>query len=69
MRSVPITTKVNIASAIPAQGQQHYVRKFVSDMRQVGGFLRVLPISSTNKTYLHDITEILLKMALNVLTL
>jgi hypothetical protein len=26
---------------------QHYVIKFVSDLRQVGGFLRV---SSTNKT-------------------
>jgi hypothetical protein len=24
------------------QGVQHYVIKFVSDMRQVGGFLRVL---------------------------
>ena len=32
---------------------QHYVIKFVSDLRQVGGFL------------LHDITEILLEVALN----
>ena len=38
---------------------QHCVIKFVSDLRQVGGFLRVLPISSTNKTDHHDITEIL----------
>ena len=30
--------------------------KFVSDLRQVGGFLCVL-LSSTNKTECHDITE------------
>jgi hypothetical protein len=41
---------------------QHYVIKFVSDLRQVGGFLRV---SSTNKTDRHYVTEILLKVALN----
>ena len=31
--------------------------KFVSDLRQVGVFLRVLIISSTNKTDRHDIVE------------
>ena len=41
-------------------GVQHYVIKFVSDLRQVGGFLRVL---STNKTDHHDLTDILLKLA------
>jgi len=41
-------------------GVQHYVIKFVSDLRQVGGFLRVL-------RYHHDITEILLKGALNTI--
>ena len=41
------------------------VKKFVSDLRQVGGLLRVLTVSSTNKTDHHDITEILLKVALN----
>ena len=35
-------------------------------MRQVGGFLR---ISSTNKTDSHDITEILLTVALNTITI
>ena len=45
------------------RGVQHYVIKFVSELRQVGGFLRVLRFSSTNKTDRHDITEILLKMA------
>jgi hypothetical protein len=41
---------------------------FVSDLQQVCGFLRVLnPVSSTNKTDRHDITEILLKMALSAI--
>ena len=42
--SVPITTNVVIAN--PAHGEvysiQHYVIKFVSDLWQVGGFLRIL---------------------------
>jgi hypothetical protein len=37
-------------------------------LRQVGGFLRP-PVSFTNKTDSHDITEILLKVALNTITL
>jgi hypothetical protein len=36
----------------------------ICDLWQVGGFLRVL-----NKTDHHDVTEILLKMALNTITL
>jgi len=44
---------------------QYYVIKFVSDLRQVGGFLGVLHVSSTNKTDRHDITEIVLKVTLN----
>ena len=47
MQSVPITIKV--VSSNPAHDEdysiQHYVIKFVSDLRQVGGFLRVLRIS------------------------
>ena len=43
---VPITTKV--VSSNPAHGEvysiQHYAIKFVSDLRQVGGFLWVLVI-------------------------
>ena len=39
--------------------------KFVSDLRQIGSFL---PVSSTNKTDRHDITEILLKVVLNIMT-
>jgi len=44
VQSVPITTKV--VSWNPVYGEvytiQHYVIKFVSDLRQVGGFLRFL---------------------------
>ena len=46
---------------------KHYMKKFVSDMRQVGGFLRVLRFLSTNKTDHHDVTEILLKVALSTI--
>ena len=48
---------------------QHYVIKFVSDLRHVGGFLLGTPVSSTNNTDRHDIIEILLKVALNTITL
>jgi hypothetical protein len=44
VQSVPITT--NIVSLNPVHCKvysiQHYVIKFVSNLRQVGGFLRVL---------------------------
>ena len=48
---------------------QHYVIKYVSDLRHVGGFLPGTPVSSTNNTDRHDIIEILLKVALNTITL
>ena len=61
------------ASSNPAHGEvyliQHYVIKFVSDLRQVSGFLQVLRFSSINKTDGHDITEILLKVPLSTITL
>jgi hypothetical protein len=47
---------------------QHYVIKFVSDLRQVDGILLSILVSSTNKTDSHDITEILLKVVLNTTT-
>jgi hypothetical protein len=44
VQSVPITT--NVVSTNPTHGKvysiQHYVIKFVSDMQQIRGFLRVL---------------------------
>jgi hypothetical protein len=44
--------------------KQHYVTKFVSNLRQVCGFLSII-----NKTDCHDITEILLTVTLNTITL
>ena len=49
---------------------QHNVIKFDRDLQQVRGFLRtVTKVSSTNKTDRLHITEILLKMSLNTITL
>ena len=44
MQSVPITTKVVSSNLLDGDVYliQHYVIKFVSDLRQVGGFLQVL---------------------------
>ena len=39
MQSVPMTT--NVVSSNPTLALQHYVIKFVNDLRQVGGFLRI----------------------------
>ena len=59
MQSVPITTE--IVSSNLAHGEvysiQHYVIKFVGNLRHVISFL--------SKTDSHDITEILSKVALN----
>ena len=67
LQSVHITTKV--VSSHPVHGEvysiQHYVIKFVSDLRQVSGFTPDTPVSSMNKTDCHDVTEMLLKVALN----
>ena len=66
---VPITNEV--VSSNPVHGEVHsiqnYVIKFVSDLRQVGGFLRVLWFPPPIKLTPHDKTEILLKVALNTI--
>jgi hypothetical protein len=66
VQSVPMTIKV--ASSNPAHGKvyliQHYVIKFVSDLQQGLWFSLVF---SNNTTDHHDITEILLKWALNTI--
>jgi len=70
-QSVPMTS--NVVSSNPANGDvysiENYMIKFVSDLRQVGGFLRVTPVSLANKTDRHDIIKALLKVALNTITL
>ena len=67
---MPITTKV--VSSNPTHGQvysiQHYVIKFIRELRQVGGWFSLgTSVSSTNKTDRYDKTEILLKVALNTI--
>ena len=68
---MPITTYV--VSSNSGHGEvysiQHYVIQFVSDLRQSRWFSLGTLVSSTNKTDLHDITEILLKVALNTINL
>jgi hypothetical protein len=65
---VPIITEV--VSFNPVHGEvysiQHNVIKFVSDWRQVGGFFM---IAFTNTTDRHNIAELLLKVALNTITI
>jgi hypothetical protein len=72
MQSVLITT--NVVSSNPAHGEvysiQYYMITFVSDLRQVADFLRVFQFPlDTNKTDHDDITEILMRVALNTITL
>ena len=69
VQSVPITT--NVVSSKPAHVEvssiQHYVIAFVSDLRQCRWFSHDTPVTTTNKTDCHDITEALLKVALNII--
>ena len=65
MQSVPITSK--IVSLNLTHGEVnliHYAIKFVSDLRQVGGFLSVLRFPPQIK-----LTEILLKVVLSTINL
>ena len=66
MQPVPITTKVVSSNPIPGGvcSIQHYVIKFVSRP-----FFRGNPFSSTKKTDRRYVAEILLKVALNIITL
>jgi len=61
MQSMPITTKV--VSLNSAHG------KVCQWLAAGGWFSSGTPVSSTNKTDHHDITEILLKVALKTITL
>ena len=65
MQLVPITTDVVSSNLDQGEVYKNYVIKLVSDLRQVRGFSPGLPVSSTNKADRHDVTEILLKVALN----
>ena len=52
-QSVPITTKV--VSLNPTHGEVYSIQPYVNDLWQVGGL--GTPVSSANKTDLHNITE------------
>ena len=58
-------------SSNPVNGEvhsiQHYVIKFLSDLPQVSCFYQYTPGFSTNKTDRHNITEMLLKVALTTI--
>ena len=60
VQPVPITT--NVVSSNPTQTRQHYVT-------HGRWFSLGTPVSSTNKTDHHNITEILLKVALSTINL
>ena len=66
VHSVPITTNVMSSNITDNEvySIQHYLIKLVSNLRW---FSTGSPVSSTNKTDCHDITEILLKVALNTI--
>jgi hypothetical protein len=69
LQGVFIHTQNNPHPIVNIFALQHYVIKFVSDLRHVGGYRRVLLVPLPNKTDRHDIIEILLKVALNTITL
>ena len=66
----------DVVSSIPFHGEVYSLQHYVIITHKGGQWLatglwfspRTL-VSSTNKTYCHDITEILLKVALNTITL
>ena len=62
-----------VVGSNPAHGEVHsiqiYVIKFVTDFRQIGGFLRVLQFPPPIQYDRHEITDILLKVVLNTITL
>ena len=66
---MPITTIIESLNPTHVRYSiQHYVIKFVTVLRQVSGFLRVLQFPP-NKTDRNDIAETLLKVALTTITL
>ena len=70
VQSVPITIKVVSLNPVPDEvySIQHYVIKFVSELREVGGgFLWVLRFPPCLKLTTTIFTEILLKVALNTI--
>ena len=70
MQSVPISTTVVCSNLAYSEvySIQHYVIKFVSNLRQVSGFLQVLQFPTPIKLTA-TIIEILLKVVLNTINI
>jgi hypothetical protein len=66
MQSMHITTRV--VSLDPAHGEVNSIKENVIKFVRLVAYSAGIPVSCTNKTYCHDITEILLKVALVTLT-
>ena len=70
MQSVHITT--NVVSSNPVHGEVHSIQlcdKVCQWLAAGRWFIPGTSVSSTNKTDHHNITEVLLKVALNIITL
>jgi hypothetical protein len=63
-RSFLLVEDTGVFESLSGRGVQHYVIKFVAKGRW---FSPGTPVSSTNKNDRHNITEILLKVALNTI--
>ena len=68
---MPATTKVVSSNPVHVEvySIQHIVIQVVNDLRQVGDFFLGTPVSSTDKSDRHDITDILLKVALSTINI
>ena len=64
MQSVPITT--DVVSSNLDQDEEYNI-EVVSDLLQVGGLNPDTLVSTTNKIDCHDMTEILLKVAISTI--
>jgi hypothetical protein len=69
--TVPFTTEVVNSNPVhhAEYSIQHNVIKFVNDFATGRWFSPGYPVFSTNETGYHDIAEILLKVALSIITL
>ena len=67
MQSVPITT--DVVGSTPAQGDVYNVicDKVCQQLATGRWFSLITPVSSSNKSHRHNITEILLKVPLNTI--
>jgi hypothetical protein len=61
--------KEKVQGAWDTEDLRLYVIQFVTDFRQVGGFLRVLQFPPPIQNDRHEITDLLLKVVLNTITL